>query len=474
MTSKINDPKNSLKFPSDFEITPEWIENTNDALLLQLSLPLVSEKAILKNLITDKIKYINEGQRSITSNQLLLSKSEKETGNNFMKSQSLPEAIKHYTYSIISNPKEPTTYCNRSLALYKTGEYQKGVLDCTRAIFLKNDYIKAFYRRAQCYIELKKYKLAFEDLLYIINSGNSSAEVETYLNKTLEGWKKDTGDKFKNIENLLNNEINKARKKEMKINPLPWELKKELQENYDKWNRSAIQVKTEIKNQINKKDYNKANEICQVCLEQCNSFIKNYTDKTIHFINILESIDELKILKTILELTITENKNIEKKIREKNAKNHDNFYKTSLLSKQQRDNATLIAEKDMDFSDFGKSAYGFEKAYNSFKDRDDKFLEYMKYFDGNNLGVVYKNSEMPVPVIKGIIKCFKGLKDFNKENKDMFLLYMDGISKSKSFGLVKNFIKKADKEYITSTAENILKEDNNKKDIVENILKQFK
>ena len=226
MTSKINDPKNSLKFPSDFEITPEWIENTNDALLLQLSLPLVSEKAVLKNLITNKIKYINEGQRSITSNQLLLSKSEKETGNNFMKSQSLPEAIKHYTYSIISNPKEPTTYCNRSLALYKTGEYQKGVLDCTRAIFLKNDYIKAFYRRAQCYIELKKYKLAFEDLLYIINSGNSSAEVETYLNKTVEGWKKDTGDKFKNIENLLNNEINKARKKEMKINPLPWELKK--------------------------------------------------------------------------------------------------------------------------------------------------------------------------------------------------------------------------------------------------------
>ena len=128
----------------------------------------------------------------------------------------------------------------------------------------------------------------------------------------------------------------------------------------------------------------------------------------------------------------------------------------------------------MDFSDFGKSAYGFEKAYNSFKDRDDKFLEYMKYFDGNNLGVVYKNSEMPVPVIKGIIKCFKGLKDFNKENKDMFLLYMDGISKSKSFGLVKNFIKKADKEYIISTAENILKEDNSKKDIVENILKQFK
>ena len=474
MTTINKDQKNLLKFPSNLEITPEWIESTNDSLLLQLSLPLVAEKTVLKNLITDKIAFINEGQRSITSNQLLLAKSEKETGNNFMKSNSLPEAIKHYTYSIISNPKEPTTYCNRSLAYFKTGEFQKGILDCTRAIFLKNDYIKAFYRRAQCYIELKKYRLAFDDLIYIINSGNTSAEVETYLKKTLDGWKKDTGDKFKNIENLLNTEINKARKKEVKINPLPWELKKELQENYDKWNRSAEQVKIEIKNQINKKDFTKANEICQVCLEQCNSFIKNYNDKTVHFINILESIEELKCLKDVLELTIKENKNIEKKIRAENAKNHDTFYKTSLLSKQQRDNATLIAEKDMDFSDFGKSAYGFEKAYNSFKDRDDKFLEYMKYFDGNNLSVVYKNSELPVPVIKGIIKCFKGIKDFNKELKDMFLLYMDGITKTKSFGLVKNFIKKVDKEYIISTSEDILKEDSTKKEIVDNIIKQFK
>ena len=77
--STINiEQKNFLKFPSDFEITPEWIEKTNDVLLLQLSLPLVSDKTVLKNLITDKITYINEGQRSITSNQLLLSKSEKK------------------------------------------------------------------------------------------------------------------------------------------------------------------------------------------------------------------------------------------------------------------------------------------------------------------------------------------------------------------------------------------------------------
>ena len=467
------DQKNALKFPSNFELTASWIESTNDIFLLQLSLPLTTEKSILKSLLTEKISYVKEGQRSLTSNQMLLSKSEKETGNNFMKSQSLPEAIKHYTYSIIYNPKEHTTYCNRALAYYKTQEYQKGILDCTRAINLKNDYIKAFYRRALCYIELQKYKLAFEDLLYIINSDNTSAEIESALKKTLEGWKKDTGDKFKNIENLLNSQIEQARKKELKINPLPWELKKELKENYDKWERAANQVKIEIKNQINKKDYSKASEICQTCIEQCNSFIKSFTDKTINFITILESISELKCLKSVLDLIVTENKNTEKKIRAENAKNHDNFYKTSLLSKQQRDNATLIAEKDMDFSDFGRSAYGFEKAYNSFKDRNDKFMDYMKYFDGNNLAIVYKNSELPVPVIKGVINCFRDLKKMEKEHKDMFLIYMDGITKTKSFGLVKNFIKKKDKEYIKTKAEEILKEDSSKKELVDNIIKEF-
>ena len=72
-------------------------------------------------------------------------------------------------------------------------------------------------------------------------------------------------------------------------------------------------MKIEIKNQFNKKDYAKASEICQTCIEQCNSFIKSFNDKTIHFIIILESISELKCLKSVLDLVVTENKKIEKK-----------------------------------------------------------------------------------------------------------------------------------------------------------------
>ena len=71
------DQKNTLKFPSSFELTPSWIENINDSFLLQLSLPLIADKTILKSLINEKISFLNEGQRSLTSNQILLAKSEK-------------------------------------------------------------------------------------------------------------------------------------------------------------------------------------------------------------------------------------------------------------------------------------------------------------------------------------------------------------------------------------------------------------
>lgn len=45
---------------------------------------------------------------------------EKFKGNELMKTKEFEEAIKHYNNSIRLNPTEPTTYCNRALALIKT------------------------------------------------------------------------------------------------------------------------------------------------------------------------------------------------------------------------------------------------------------------------------------------------------------------------------------------------------------------
>lgn len=144
-----------------------------------------------------------------------------------MKNQNFNEAITHYTYSIISNPNESTTYCNRGFAYMKINEEEKAILDFTNAINLNNNYVKAYYRRAMCYSKIKKYKLAYDDLLYLINSDNDSQEVENLVESNLKNWKKDVGDNFKGISNQLINDLNQARSHQLIINIKPWEISKE-------------------------------------------------------------------------------------------------------------------------------------------------------------------------------------------------------------------------------------------------------
>ena len=93
---------------------------------------------------------------------------------------------------------------------------------------------------------------------------------------------------------------------------------------------------------------------------------------------------ELNCLKLLLDNAPQEKKEEVKKVKKVNL-NRDNFFKTSLLSKEQREKATKIAEEDIKFSDFSKSAYGFEKAFNSFKDKDEKFFDFINYFEGKSL-----------------------------------------------------------------------------------------
>ena len=131
---------------------------------MNLFKPLVEKNSLIKNLLKSKLTQLTSNKISETDE--LLSKTEKDSGNNFMKNQNFNEAITHYTYSIISNPNESTTYCNRGFAYMKINEEEKAILDFTNAINLNNNYVKAYYRRAMCYSKIKKYKLAYDDLLY--------------------------------------------------------------------------------------------------------------------------------------------------------------------------------------------------------------------------------------------------------------------------------------------------------------------
>jgi tetratricopeptide (TPR) repeat protein len=93
---------------------------------------------------------------------------EKIKGNELMKTKEYDEAIRHYTKAINFDEYEPTIYCNRALAYIKNTQYNNGLNDCNKAIDLKHDYIKAYYRRACANLCLLKLDDAMKDFQELI------------------------------------------------------------------------------------------------------------------------------------------------------------------------------------------------------------------------------------------------------------------------------------------------------------------
>ena len=102
-----------------------------------------------------------------------------------MKTKEFDTSILHYNQSIKLNPIESTTYCNRALAFIKIKQFEKGMQDCNKAIEIKSDYSKAFYRRSQCLIGLNRFPEAYKDLIYLLkespkNGGKTSDFIKSY------------------------------------------------------------------------------------------------------------------------------------------------------------------------------------------------------------------------------------------------------------------------------------------------------
>ena len=83
------------------------------------------------------------------------------------------------------------------------------------------------------------------------------------------------------------------------------------------------------------------------------------------------------------------------------------YYKTKILSEDIRENATKIAETDLNFNDFPISAIGFEKAFNSLKNKNSSFFRFLNHFGNKNLEISYNKNELSYQLLSGIIKCFK-------------------------------------------------------------------
>jgi tetratricopeptide (TPR) repeat protein len=92
----------------------------------------------------------------------------KDCGNYQFKQKSYAEAIEFYTKAIECNPTSPIYFANRAQCQLFEQRYGACEADCTLAIQLDKNYLKAYYRRALARIELGKIEQARQDLEYVI------------------------------------------------------------------------------------------------------------------------------------------------------------------------------------------------------------------------------------------------------------------------------------------------------------------
>lgn len=123
-------------------------------------------------------------EESLKDRELTLSESEKETlreeaeklknqGNDFFKKGDYAEAVSMYTQGLQTcplayNKERSILYANRAAAKAKLLEKEPAISDCTKAVELNPDYVKAYVRRAQLYEETEKFDEALEDFKKVL------------------------------------------------------------------------------------------------------------------------------------------------------------------------------------------------------------------------------------------------------------------------------------------------------------------
>lgn len=94
-------------------------------------------------------------------------KKKKDDGNEAYKSCKFQEAINLYTQALEIDPLNKKTnaklYFNRATVLARLTKLKDAIADCTAALNLDENYLKALLRRAKCYMDLAEYDEAVKD-----------------------------------------------------------------------------------------------------------------------------------------------------------------------------------------------------------------------------------------------------------------------------------------------------------------------
>ncbi|XP_014282079.1 dnaJ homolog subfamily C member 7 [Halyomorpha halys] len=147
-------------------------------------------------------------------------KQKKEEGNEAFKQGKNKEAYDLYTEALGIDPNNVSTnaklYFNRATVSSKLGRLNEAVSDCSAALELDSNYIKALMRRAKCYMELQQYEEAVRDYEKIVKF-DKSRETRKLLNDAKLELKKSLRKDYYKIlgvnKNATTEDIKKAYRK---------------------------------------------------------------------------------------------------------------------------------------------------------------------------------------------------------------------------------------------------------------------
>jgi len=119
----------------------------------------------------------------------------KELGNRYVQEEKYEEAVKYYSQCIVFNANEPVPFVNRALCYLKLDKPKKAESDCSKALNLQPNNIKALFRRAMARKAGEKYKESLQDLTTLIKLDPKNTVAQKELEAIKELWRKELKNK---------------------------------------------------------------------------------------------------------------------------------------------------------------------------------------------------------------------------------------------------------------------------------------
>uniref|UniRef100_A0A069DZ51 Putative dsrna-activated protein kinase inhibitor p58 n=1 Tax=Panstrongylus megistus TaxID=65343 RepID=A0A069DZ51_9HEMI len=147
-------------------------------------------------------------------------KQKKEEGNEAFKANKNTEAYNLYSEALNIDPNNTSTnaklYFNRATVSSKLGRLNEAISDCSSALKLDPNYLKALLRRAKCYMELQQYEEAIKDYEKAVSMESSREMKKLLADAKLELKKSKRKDYYKILgvdKNASTEDIKKAYRK---------------------------------------------------------------------------------------------------------------------------------------------------------------------------------------------------------------------------------------------------------------------